>query len=110
MLAVVPFSAIRGEHLKFNERITWSFSKRRATDVNTLRCNEIVRTSFSSHRAYGGNHWRASRNPNCVPFTTHFEPRPLGSPGYRRRLARELIANASGRRCANRTLSKDWRK
>src|SRR5260370_8519118 len=47
MLAVVTFSAIRGEYLKFNERITWPFSKRRATDVNTIRCNEIVkRVSF----------------------------------------------------------------
>src|SRR5713226_2388770 len=80
MLAVVPFSAIRGEYLKFNERITWPFSKRRATDVNTIRCNEIVkRVSFCMSL------WRqplaVAAESQYVPFTTHFGPRPLGSPG-----------------------------
>jgi len=30
---------------------------------------------------YGGNLSPSPRNPSYVPFTTHFEPRPLGSPG-----------------------------
>src|SRR6266404_6461635 len=50
MVAVVFFSAMVAKFLKFNERITWPFSKRRAADVILFVVMKLLRRLCSRTR------------------------------------------------------------